>query len=133
MNNTADYYEKEAPTTSRNVEKFINTTLDAVTEKCSNLIDPNAWKYVGRNYTVYSGAANKLEEYLISPINKTHKHIDGIMLATNLMLKLANFINSLENCFGDEERLNEEDVMRVMVLILRQVAKNIFLGKYVKE
>lgn len=115
------------------MEKFLNTTLDIVTDKCSNLIDPNAWKYVGRNYTVYSAAANKLKEFLISPIIKTHKHIDSIMLATNLILKLANFINSLENCFDDQERLNEEDVMRVMVLILRQISKNIFLGKNVNK
>ncbi|XP_033217601.1 uncharacterized protein LOC117173244 [Belonocnema kinseyi] len=128
LNNTSDYYERETVTISDNVEKFLNTTLDTVTDKCSNLIDANAWKYVGRNYTVYSAAVNKLEEFLISPINKTHKQIDSIMLATNLIFKLGNLIHSLEKCFDDKERLNEEHVMRVMVLILRQISKNIFLA-----
>ena len=101
-----------------------------VNDKCSKLIDKNLWLNLKRNYTEYEKAADNMHHFLIRPMNRSDTDIGGIILTSHLMIKMKNVIYDLQYCIDNENILKDNEVMKVMDFILREIIKSISIGKY---
>ncbi|XP_051169385.1 uncharacterized protein LOC127286825 isoform X2 [Leptopilina boulardi] len=128
LRTTAEYYEKEVPKVSENVDNFLNTKLTDVSEKCLNLNDTIGWLNFQMNYTAFQQEAKNLQAFLVSPPKEPDNTFEAVIRSTNFIIRMGHFIKSFQFCLENEKQLTEDDVMGVMHIILRQVIKNVFLA-----